>query len=179
LRRINRDVQVHPPAPAARLYKAPSSSPSGHQFTNNRYSYLGDLSLLPLLAAFFCISIACTARTVPARAEPPEPHLAAEILLGIGDYFLYVNDKRVNDYFTYSGSALRSPACIDCVRLHRLRSLTMGDNGNSGDAVTQTSTGYFLNQMFMFISCTRYMPVRCYGHQNVYNANKKYTVKFV
>jgi hypothetical protein len=29
----------------------------------------------------------------------------------------------------------------------------MGDNGNSGDAVTQTSTGYFLNQMFMFISC--------------------------
>jgi hypothetical protein len=29
----------------------------------------------------------------------------------------------------------------------------MGDNGNSGDAVTQTSTRYFLNQMFMFISC--------------------------
>jgi hypothetical protein len=29
----------------------------------------------------------------------------------------------------------------------------MGDNGNSGDTVTQTSTGYFLNQMFMFISC--------------------------
>jgi uncharacterized membrane protein len=29
----------------------------------------------------------------------------------------------------------------------------MGDNGNSGDAVSQTSTGYFLNQMFMFISC--------------------------
>jgi hypothetical protein len=29
----------------------------------------------------------------------------------------------------------------------------MGDNGNSGDAVTQTSTGYFLNQIFMFISC--------------------------
>jgi hypothetical protein len=29
----------------------------------------------------------------------------------------------------------------------------MGDNGNSGDAVTQTSTGYFLKQMFMFISC--------------------------
>jgi hypothetical protein len=34
-----------------------------------------------------------------------------------------------------------------------LRSLTMGDNGNSGDAVTQTSTEYFLKQMFMFISC--------------------------
>jgi hypothetical protein len=84
LRRINRDAQVHPPAPAARLYKAPSSSPSGRQFTNNRYSCLGDLSLLPLFAAFFCISIACTARTVPARAEPPEPRLAAEILLGIG-----------------------------------------------------------------------------------------------
>jgi hypothetical protein len=29
----------------------------------------------------------------------------------------------------------------------------MGDNGNSGDAVTQTSTEYFLKQMFMFISC--------------------------
>jgi hypothetical protein len=29
----------------------------------------------------------------------------------------------------------------------------MGDNGNSDDAVTQTSTGYFLKQMFMFISC--------------------------
>jgi hypothetical protein len=29
----------------------------------------------------------------------------------------------------------------------------MGDKGNSGDAVTQTSTGYFLNQMFMLISC--------------------------
>jgi hypothetical protein len=60
---------------------------------------------------------------------------------------------RANDYFTYNGSALRSPTCIDCVRLHRLRSLTIGDNGNSGDAVTQTSTWYFLNQMFMFISC--------------------------
>jgi hypothetical protein len=29
----------------------------------------------------------------------------------------------------------------------------MGDNGNSGDAVTQTSTGYSLKPMFMFISC--------------------------
>jgi hypothetical protein len=29
----------------------------------------------------------------------------------------------------------------------------MGDNGNSGDVVTQTSIGYFLNQMFIFISC--------------------------
>jgi uncharacterized membrane protein len=29
----------------------------------------------------------------------------------------------------------------------------MGDNGSSSDAVTQTSTGYFLIQMFMFISC--------------------------
>jgi hypothetical protein len=29
----------------------------------------------------------------------------------------------------------------------------MGDNGNSGGAITQTSTGYFLNQMLMFISC--------------------------
>jgi hypothetical protein len=60
---------------------------------------------------------------------------------------------RANDYFTYSGSALRSSACIDCVRLHRLRSLTTGDNGNSDDAVTQTSTGYSLKPMFIFISC--------------------------
>jgi hypothetical protein len=29
----------------------------------------------------------------------------------------------------------------------------MGDNGSSSDAVTQTSTRYFLIQMFMFISC--------------------------
>jgi hypothetical protein len=29
----------------------------------------------------------------------------------------------------------------------------MGDNGNLGDAVTQTSTGCPLKQMFMFISC--------------------------
>jgi hypothetical protein len=29
----------------------------------------------------------------------------------------------------------------------------MGDNRNSGDAVTQTSTGYSLKPMFMFISC--------------------------
>jgi hypothetical protein len=26
---------------------------------------------------------------------------------------------------------------------------------------------------------TRYVPVRCYGHPNVYNANKKYTLKFI
>jgi hypothetical protein len=66
---------------------------------------------------------------------------------------LPLRQLRANDYFIYSESALRSSACIDCVRLLRLRSLTMGDNGNSGDAVTQTSTGYFLKQMFMFISC--------------------------
>jgi hypothetical protein len=71
------------------------------------YSCLGDLSVLPLFAALFCIPIACTARTVPARAEPPElvlllrsiactartvlaraeppePRPAAEILLRIG-----------------------------------------------------------------------------------------------
>jgi hypothetical protein len=59
----------------------------------------------------------------------------------------------VNDYFIYNGSALRSSACIDCVRLHRLRSLTMGDNGKSGDTVTQSSTGHSLKPMFMFISC--------------------------
>jgi hypothetical protein len=34
-----------------------------------------------------------------------------------------------------------------------LRSLTTGDNGNSDDAVTQTSTGYSLKPMFIFISC--------------------------
>jgi hypothetical protein len=60
---------------------------------------------------------------------------------------------RANDYFIYIGSALRSYACIDCVRLHRLRSLTMSDIGKSGDVVTQPSTGYFLKPMFIFISC--------------------------
>jgi hypothetical protein len=29
----------------------------------------------------------------------------------------------------------------------------MGDNRNSGDAITQSSTGYSLKPMFMFISC--------------------------
>jgi hypothetical protein len=53
-------------------------------FSQTRYSYLGDLSLLPLFAAFLCISITCTVRTVLARVEPPEPRPAAEILLGIG-----------------------------------------------------------------------------------------------
>jgi hypothetical protein len=49
--------------------------------------------------------------------------------------------------------ALWSSGCIDCVRLHRLRSLTMSDIGKSGDAVTQRSTGYSLKPMSMFISC--------------------------
>jgi hypothetical protein len=44
LRRINRDVQVHPPAPAARLYKAPSSSPSSCQFTNQVLMFRRPLS---------------------------------------------------------------------------------------------------------------------------------------
>jgi hypothetical protein len=81
--------------------------------------------------------------------------LASERLLPLRQRQAYerLHQLRANDYFTYSGSALRSPACIDYVRLHRLRSLIIGDNGNSGDTVTQTSTGYFLNQMFMFISC--------------------------
>jgi hypothetical protein len=79
------------------------------------------------------------------------------------DYFLYVDDKQTNDYFLYvdyermttssTAGVLRSSACIDCVRLHRLRSLTMGDNRKSGDVVTQSSTGYSLKPMFMFISC--------------------------
>jgi hypothetical protein len=98
----------------------PSSSPLSLRLPihQTRYSCLGDLSLLSLFAVFFCISIACTARTVPARAEPPEPRPAAEILLRIGgqkgfwgassrdcslpyDYFHYDNDKRMNDYFLY------------------------------------------------------------------------------
>jgi hypothetical protein len=64
--------------------RRPSSSSWFGPKSQTRYSYLGDLSLLPLFAAFFCILIACTARTVPVRAEPPEPRPAAEILLGIG-----------------------------------------------------------------------------------------------
>jgi hypothetical protein len=39
---------------------------------------------LLLFAASFRISIACTTRTVQARAEAPEPRPAAEILLRIG-----------------------------------------------------------------------------------------------
>jgi hypothetical protein len=82
----------------------------------------------------------------PVRLLPLRQRQANERLLPL-------RRLRANDYFTYSGSALRSSACIDCVRLLRLRSVTIGDNGNLGDAVTQTSTGYFLKQMFMFISC--------------------------
>jgi hypothetical protein len=123
---------------------------------------------LPLSAASFRIPIACTARTVPARAEPPEPRPAAgdpardrRTIRFLGSVFtrllaperlLPLRRLQANNYFIYSESALRSSACIDCVRLLRLRSLIMGDNGNSGDAVTQTSTGYFLKQMFIFIS---------------------------
>jgi hypothetical protein len=65
---------------------------------------------------------------------------------------LPLRQLQVNNYFIYNGSALRS-SCIDCVRLYRLRSLTMSDIGMSGDAVTQPSTGYSLKLVFMFISC--------------------------
>jgi hypothetical protein len=82
----------------------------------------------------------------PVRLLPLRRQQANERLLPL-------HRLRANDYFTYSRSALRSSACNDCVRLLQLRSLMMGDNGNSGDAVTQTSTRYFLKQMFMFISC--------------------------
>jgi hypothetical protein len=86
---------------------------------------------LPLFAASFRIPITCTARTV--RLLP-------------------LRQLRTNDYFVYNGSSLRSSACIDLVRLHRLRSLTMSDTGKSGDAITLPSTGYFLKLVFMFIS---------------------------
>jgi hypothetical protein len=79
-----------------------------------------------------------------------------------------ISTSTTNDHFIYNESALRSSTCIDCVRLLRLRSLTMGDNGNSGYAVTQTSTEYFLKQMFMFISCIIMNIVMFYCGLNIY-----------
>jgi hypothetical protein len=77
---INYDVQVHSPTPA-RLYKSPSSC-SGSRFTLG--TPVQETFPLSPFATSFRIPIACTARTVQARAEPPEPRPAAEILLGIG-----------------------------------------------------------------------------------------------
>jgi hypothetical protein len=79
---INHDVQVHSPTPA-RLYKSPSSSCSGGQFTLGTPAQ-ETFPSLPLFAASFRIPIACTARTVQARVEPLKPRPTAEILLGIG-----------------------------------------------------------------------------------------------
>jgi hypothetical protein len=73
-----------PLRPLLAYIRRPPPLPQIANLQTTRYSCLGDLSLLPLFAAFFCISIGCTARTVPARAEPPELRPAAEILLGIG-----------------------------------------------------------------------------------------------
>jgi hypothetical protein len=65
------------------LYKRMRSS--GHKIrTDSGDSCPGDLSLLSHFVADSGISIACTARTVPARAEPPEPRPLLLILLGIG-----------------------------------------------------------------------------------------------
>jgi hypothetical protein len=117
-----------------------------------RRIFIGSHSLPPPLVRRIGPSLA------PERLLPLLQRQANERLLPLRQRqanrrLLPLRQLRANDYFTYSGSALRSSACIDCVRPHQLWSLTMGDNGNSGDAVTQTSTGYFLNQMFMFISC--------------------------
>jgi hypothetical protein len=60
----------------------------------------------------------------------------------------------------------------------------MGDNLNSGDAVTQTSTGYSLKQMFMFIGCiimnivmfnfdlNIHMHMDCLTHYNIEMSTK-------
>jgi hypothetical protein len=92
---------------------------------------------------------------------------------------LPLRQLRANDYFIYSGSALRSSAYIVCVRLHRLRSLTVSDNGKLGDAVTQSSTGYSLKLMFIFISCiiinivmfncclNIHIHMDCFTHRNI------------
>jgi hypothetical protein len=125
------------------------------------------LSLCLLLS--FRIPIACTARTVPVRAEPPEPRPATEdpardrwAIRFLGSVFtrllapvrlLRLRQLQTNDYFVYNGSSLRSSACIDLVRVHRLRSLTMSDIGKSSDVVTLPSTRYFLKLVFMFIRC--------------------------
>jgi hypothetical protein len=168
LRRINCDVQVHPPVPAARLYKAPSSSPSGRQFTNQVLLFrrpFSSLSICCLLLHLHRLHRAhgtgesWASGTSPCWWDPARDRRTIRFLGSVFTWLLTpvrllpLRRLRANDYFIYSESALRSSACIDCVQLLRLRSLTMGDNGNSGDAVTQTCTWYFLKQMFIFISC--------------------------
>ena len=77
--------QRRTPSVPARLYKAllllPLNSPHSQLGTPTQETSPFSLSVCCFA---FHIPIACTARTVPARAEPPEPRPAAEILLGIG-----------------------------------------------------------------------------------------------
>jgi hypothetical protein len=116
--------------------------------SQTKYSCLGDLSLLPLFAAFFCISIACTAHSTGESRASGTSSCCWDLgrdrwaIRFLGSVFTQLltpvrllplrrrrmNERllpllrlRANDYFTYSGSALRSSTCIDCVRLHPLR----------------------------------------------------------
>jgi hypothetical protein len=160
--------------------RRPSSSPSDCQFTNQVLLIRRPLSS-PSVCCFLLHlhHLHCAHGTDKSRAsgtsscfwDPARDRRAIRFLGSVftrllapirllplcqwqtNERLLPLRRLRANDYFTYSGSALWSSACIDYVRLPRLRSLTMGDNGNSGDAVTQTSTGYSLKPMFMFISC--------------------------
>jgi hypothetical protein len=169
-----------PPAPVARFYKAPSSSPFGCQFTNQVLLFRRPLSS-PSDCCFFLhlhrlhhahgTDESRAFGTSPCCWDPSWDRRAIRFLESVftrlvspvrllplrrrqaNERLLPLHRLRADDYFTYSWFALRSSTCNDCVRLLRLRSLTMGDNGNLGDAVTQTSTGYSLKQMFMFISC--------------------------
>jgi hypothetical protein len=135
LRCINRDVQVHPPS---RLYKLPSSSCLGCQFTL-RYSYSGDLSLSPFVCCFFSHShrLHSAHGTGESRASGTssccwDPARDRRTIRFLGSVFtrllapvrlLPLRRLRTNDYFIYSGSSLRPSAYIDLERLHRLRSL--------------------------------------------------------
>jgi hypothetical protein len=165
-----------PPPPPPRLLAYISRSPPSAQVANSHKVLLfrRPLPLSLCLLLYFRIPVACTACTVPAGAEPLEPRPPAEdpawyrqAIRFLGSIItrllahvrlLPLRQLRMNDYFVYSGSSLRSSVCIDLVRLHRLRSLTMSDIGKSGDAVTLPSTRYFLKLVFMFISLpsTRY-----------------------
>jgi hypothetical protein len=165
---INHDVQVHSPTPA-RLYKSSSSSSCSGWKIHNRYSCSGDLSLSAsvccFLSHFHRLHHAHSTGESRGSGTSPccwDPAQDRWVIRFFGSVFmrllapirlLPLRWLQVNDYFIYSWSALRSSACIGYVWLHQLRSLTMGDKGKSGDAVTQSSTGYSLKPIFMFISC--------------------------
>jgi hypothetical protein len=142
---LNRDVQIHPPCLPAYI-RCPSLLLLGSPIHTKVLLFRRPLAL-SLCLLLLLHPIACTARTVPARAEPPEPRPAVEILLRIGrwqgfwgassrdcflpyDYFLYIDSERLlplhwlrTTTSSTAGSPLRSSSCTEFIRLHRLRSI--------------------------------------------------------